>query len=111
MKSGYLLKMIVVLCLSFSCVEANTDIDKAKINRKHVPKVEVYGKAGCPYCKKARAYFDKKNIPYKYYDVEKDKNALKRAKSLTVYYGVPIVVIGKEVIEGYSPESYDDYIK
>lgn len=78
---------------------------------KSTPKVEIYGTSWCPNCRKAEAYFRKKKVAYKFYDIEKDKAAFERVKEYTAHFGVPIVIIDGEVIEGYSPDSYDDYIK
>ena len=36
----------------------------------------LYGKAGCPYCTRAKAYLDKKNIPFNYHDIVKNPRDL-----------------------------------
>ena len=55
-------------------ISSATTLKKIKQINKKVPIVEIYGTSGCPYCKKARKYFDNKNIPYKYYDINKNNN-------------------------------------
>lgn len=135
MTCKHFLNTMIVICLCWSYVQADTnntdqslngtqqkdirtdhslkkaEVDKIKTKKNNVLKVEIFGKGGCTYCKKALAYFDRNNISYKYFDIEKDKSAMERVKKLTPYVVVPIVIINDEVIEGYSPESYDDYVK
>jgi len=36
----------------------------------------VFGKEGCPHCKRAKEYLDQAKIPYKYHDVVKDPRGL-----------------------------------
>lgn len=41
-------------------------------------KVIIYSKSSCPYCMGAKAFFDRKNIPYTEIDVEADPRALEQ---------------------------------
>jgi hypothetical protein len=50
--------------------------------KRDVPKVELYTTSWCPYCKKASNFFRSKGIPFKEYDIEKDKAAARRKKQL-----------------------------
>lgn len=70
------------------------------------PSVELYVTSWCPYCKKAASYFKAKGIPIKEYDIESDPAAAMRFRRFGVR-GVPVVVIGKTVVPGYSIEDYD----
>ena len=74
-------------------------------------KVEIYGTSWCPYCKKAKDYFKAKNISFTEYDIEKDKNALRRKKEVDPRSGIPTVVINGHVVNGYSSEAYDELLK
>ena len=74
----------------------------------YVPKtgdreITLYSTEWCSYCASVRMYFDTHGIQYKEYDVE--KSAL-GAVGLWAFRarGVPIVVIGTEVIYGYDME-------
>ncbi len=71
--------------------------------------VELYVTAWCGYCKKARAYLDKKGVPYVAYDIEKDAAANQRHKELGGR-GVPLIIIGSNKISGFSEESIDYYL-
>ena len=70
------------------------------------PKVELFVTRGCPYCFKAKAYFDAKGVPYTAFDIEKDQAANARYQRYGVR-GVPLVIIGDIVIPGYSTAEFD----
>ena len=84
-----------------------------KIKRKKVesPTVELYITSWCPYCKKAMEYFDSKDIRYKVYDIEKDKQAAIRKKVLDKQNGVPFAIVNGQGIHGYVPELYAEALK
>lgn len=70
------------------------------------PTVELFVTSWCPYCVKAKAYFDSKGIAYTAYDIEKDPAAAKRYQKYG-QRGVPLVVIGATAIPGYSVAEYE----
>ena len=74
-------------------------------------KVEIYTTNWCGYCKQAKEYLNSRRISYIEYDVEKDKDALKRKKELSPNGGVPVAVINGKVIRGFSSNTYDLVLK
>lgn len=48
----------------------------AHVGRTGVTGNHLYGKATCPHCVRAKAYFEEANIEYQYHDVVKDPRAL-----------------------------------
>jgi glutaredoxin-like YruB-family protein len=70
------------------------------------PTVEIFVTSWCPYCVKAKAYFDAKGIAYTAYDIEKDAAAAKRYQRYG-QRGVPLVIIGDAVIAGYSIAEFE----
>lgn len=66
------------------------------------PRVEVYGTSWCPACRHARDYFRSAGVPFDDYDVEKDNDARARMDRLGGGAGVPAIVIGGQVIRGFS---------
>jgi glutaredoxin len=74
--------------------------------RSSIPRVELYSKSWCPACRKARAYFQQRGIPFKEYDVEKDPAAAERRKRIDPGSGVPLAVINGQKILGYSASAY-----
>ncbi|MES2825364.1 MAG: glutaredoxin family protein [Pseudomonadota bacterium] len=67
----------------------------------HSKKVIMYSTSWCSYCKKARSYFVENGISFVDYDIENDKNA-KRAYDALGAKGVPVIVVGKKRMNGFS---------
>jgi glutaredoxin-like YruB-family protein len=71
--------------------------------------VEMYVTSWCGYCKQAQSYLKSKGVPFVTYDIEKDSSAKQRHKELGGH-GVPLIVIGSNKMNGFSPESMDYYL-
>lgn len=60
----------------------------------------IYVKPGCPYCQKARDYYDQNNIEFTEYDAQND---LQRQREMLEYSGgdlvVPCIVADGEYIQ------------
>lgn len=74
----------------------------------YVPKpgdteITLYSAEWCSYCASVRMYFDTHGIEFKEYDVEKSALGVVGLWAFRAR-GVPIVVIGSEVIHGYDME-------
>ena len=74
---------------------------------KTQPKVELFVTSWCGYCKKAKAYLQKKEIKFTAYDIEKDLRAARRKDSLTSRKGVPFALIGSQKVTGFSELAYE----
>ena len=68
--------------------------------------VTMYSAAWCGICKKAKKYFNKNNIAYIEYDIDKDKAAKKRHKAMGAT-GVPVIFIGDRRMNGFSEASFE----
>ena len=68
--------------------------------------VVMYATSWCPYCSKARAYFERKGIAYTEHDVEKSPSANAEFKRLGGR-GVPLILVGREKMSGFSEEGFD----
>lgn len=79
--------------------------EEFRTRREH--KVELYVTSWCGYCKKARKFFNSRGIPFKEYDIEKDRRAAERKKRLDTRRGVPFAVINGQGIHGYIPAAYE----
>ena len=74
--------------------------------RKPLPRVELYTTSWCPHCKRARAYFAGRGIPFTEHDIETEPGAGARLQALAGNQAVPTAVIGDKVVSGYSPSAY-----
>ena len=89
--------LVAVLALLFS--------GAAAAQSAQVP-VVMYATSWCPYCAKARAYFKKNRIDYVEHDIEKSAAAQAEHRRLGGR-GVPLIVVGKEKMSGYSEQGLD----
>ena len=64
--------------------------------------VVMYSTSWCPYCQKAREFFDGHDIAYTEYDIEKSPEAKRQFDALRGR-GVPLIVVGTEKIRGWNP--------
>jgi len=71
-----------------------------------VNRVTMYSTSWCGYCKKARNYFNKKNISYVEYDIEKDQRA-KHEYDLLGGKGVPVILVGKKKMNGFNIAGFE----
>ncbi|WP_137939319.1 glutaredoxin domain-containing protein [Chitinivorax sp. B] len=69
-------------------------------------RVQLYATSWCGYCESARQYFNAKGIQFEEFDVEKDVAANARALSLAGP-GVPVIVVGQEVMHGFSQGEFE----
>ncbi|HEY0584542.1 MAG TPA: glutaredoxin family protein [Pseudoduganella sp.] len=67
-----------------------------------MPYVVMYATATCPYCAKARSYMAARGIPYE----ERSAGNSLEFRQLGGR-GVPLFVIGPEVLHGFSPAALD----
>jgi len=101
---------ITVQINSYENVEVVNDLNSgSSSNKKETKKsgsVIIYTTTRCGYCKKAKRYFNKNNIGYTEYDVEnspKGKRDYKKMKGT----GVPIIIIGRTRINGFSAARFN----
>lgn len=91
---------------------AATQLDGAKAavapeRRPAPPPVELYVTSWCGYCKKARAFLRSRGIPFREYDVERDAQAARRLAGFNSRGGVPVAVIGDQVLLGFYQPAYE----
>lgn len=69
-------------------------------------KVVMYSAEWCGVCKKAKKYFKKNNIRFTNYDIDKSQSAKKRFKKMGGK-GVPLILIGKQRMSGFSAAGFN----
>ncbi len=65
-------------------------------------KVFVYTTPTCPYCKRAKDYLTQKGIDYVEYNVALDRDKAQEMIQKSGQMGVPVIVIGDEVVVGFN---------
>ncbi len=83
-----------------------TTLPLAPINARK-KKVIMYATSWCPYCEKARNYFQQNKIRYVEYDVEKLPKRMKEFKKKGGT-GYPLILIGKDLqMQGFSASGFE----
>jgi glutaredoxin len=68
--------------------------------------VTIYTTKSCGYCKQAKAYFRANNIPFTERDIDQSTDAHEAFTRLGGD-GVPLIVVGKKVLSGFSEASFE----
>jgi glutaredoxin len=75
----------------------------------------MYGLSSCPWCQKAKQYFDERAVPYSYVDYDlasaEEQKRISEEMSSFRMKGFPVVKYGEEAVVGYSQEKYSELFK
>jgi glutaredoxin len=63
--------------------------------------VVIYSAKKCGSCDSARAYLEKRNVPFKEHNVENDRDLQKKLIAKTGSLSVPTILVGEKVMKGY----------
>jgi glutaredoxin len=74
------------------------------------PEVVLYATSWCPYCAKTREFFRMHGIRYTEYDIEHNAVGAEGYRRLGGN-GVPIIVIGADVVHGYDPDRMTELLR
>ena len=100
--------MIRVLLLALALVSANSAAAPQEPSAPASASVPIvmYSTSWCPYCAKARAYFESNHIEYVEHDIEASADAKAEFKRL---HGrvVPLILVGRERLDGFSELSFE----
>ena len=96
-------------------VRVNTYKGGAVAGRENAPKatgekVVIYTTSRCGYCRKAKAWFRSRGIPYTEYDVENSNKGKRDYKKLGGR-GVPIILVGEQRLNGFSEGRLDAAVR
>jgi len=72
--------------------------------------VTLYSTTWCGYCKKARRWLRKNNIPFDEYDTEKSVRGRRDYKKMNGT-GVPIIKVGKKSVQGFSKKQITQLLR
>ena len=71
-------------------------------------RVTVYSTQNCPYCRMAKAFLEKHNVPYESLDLGNDTEAAQKMIELSGQRGVPVIMVDDEVIVGFDSERLNE---
>jgi len=75
-----------------------------------VQQVVLYSTEWCGVCKRAKAYFQSKDVRYTEYDVEKSRKGRDDYRRLNGQ-GVPIILVGDQRMDGFNPARFEGLLK
>ncbi len=77
-------------------------------------RVTIYSLSTCPWCRKAKRYFEEQGVAYDYtdYDLADDQKqqSIEQDMHDIGAGGFPVVKIGRDVVTGYHPDRYKELI-
>jgi len=74
-------------------------------------KVTIYSTPTCPYCKRAKDYLTQKGIAFTDFNVAEDRAKAKEMIEKSKQMGVPVIVVGDDVIIGFNQAKLDSLLK
>ena len=72
--------------------------------------IVVYSTTTWPWCFRAKEYLSKKGIKFTDYDVGADREKAKEMIQKSGQMGVPVIIIGEEVIVGFNQAKIDELL-
>ncbi|MEN6374317.1 MAG: glutaredoxin family protein [Smithella sp.] len=89
--------------------------EEEQVSSKDTPKKEsdvvLFTKDSCSDCDKAREFLKSKNIIFTEYNVDKDKQAAAKRNLIDDSEDVPLAIINKDRIHGFSESIYSKVLK
>ena len=74
-------------------------------------KITIYTTPTCAYCKMTKAFFKEHNIVYEEKDVANDHALAEEMVKKSGQMGVPVIVIGNEIIVGFDKSKIKKVLK
>ena len=82
-----------------------------KVFRVRPGEVTIYTTPTCPWCHRTKAWMRDKKIRYKEVDITTDKRGLEEMVRISGQTGVPVIVVGEEVIVGFNEKRLNEIFK
>lgn len=73
-------------------------------------KVEIYSTPTCHFCDLAKAFFKENGVSYTEHNVALDLEKRKEMVAMTGQLGVPVVVIGDDVMVGFQEDKFRELL-
>jgi glutaredoxin len=73
--------------------------------------VTMYGTRWCPVCAKARAWMSSNGYHFNELDVDANESAKEARDRLAPKGGVPVFLIGGQLLDGFSPGAFEQTLR
>ncbi|MBS3112899.1 glutaredoxin family protein [Candidatus Woesearchaeota archaeon] len=78
---------------------------------KVTKKVIIYSTPTCHYCVQAKEFFDENKVKYRDFNVAENEKAREEMVKKSGQMGVPVIVIGNEIIVGFDKSKIKKVLK
>ena len=72
--------------------------------------IRLFTKPGCPHCVDAKAWLQQHGCPFEVLEITQNVQVLREWRELSGGVGVPVLAHGKDLVIGFSPERYRDFL-
>lgn len=72
--------------------------------------IRLFTKPGCPHCTQAKQWLDKHGCPFQLLDITGSVEVLREWRDLSGGVGVPVLAHGRDLVIGFSPERYAQFL-
>ena len=79
-------------------------------NTNETKTVEIFSTESCHYCHLAKEWFDANDIKYIDHNVREDREQGARAVEISGQMGVPVILIGNDVVVGFNEEKLKELL-
>jgi arsenate reductase-like glutaredoxin family protein len=75
-----------------------------------VADIRLFTKTGCSHCDAAKAWLQQHGCPFEGLEITTNVQVLREWRELSGGVGVPVLAHGKDLVIGFSPERYRDFL-
>ena len=72
--------------------------------------IRLFTKPGCSYCADAKEWLRHHGCPFEELEITQNVQLLREWRELSGGVGVPVLAHGKDLVIGFSPERYSDFL-
>jgi glutaredoxin len=72
--------------------------------------IRLFTKSGCPYCDGAKEWLGQHGCDFEVLEITQNVQVLREWRELSGGVGVPVLAHGKDLVIGFSPERYHDFL-
>lgn len=76
-----------------------------------MPKILIYSTPECPFCHKAKDFFNENKIKFIDYDVSSDSDKAEEMVKKSGQMGVPVIDIDGQIITGFNEDKIKEILK
>ncbi len=85
--------------------------EEKKAFRVRPGEVTIYTTPTCPWCHRTKAWMRDRKVRYREIDITTDKKGLEEMVRISGQTGVPVIVVGDEIIVGFNEKRLNELFK